>query len=932
MAFFQRTGLFALLACSASVCLLGGGAADAEAVTLENATMSLDYHGKQPVSAPSRRSFDASRDAMSANLDPYDESGPGAYLDVHAAAPGGEDFEVSFGSGPNDRLLPGVYKNGPQVWPYPGEACGGGGYEIKHLDYSLDGSIQRAWILFQARCRVDSTLFGEIRIGMDDPEAAELVSPATMRWPDVDAGRAGGPHRVTYLSRTGAILENARLTGRDAEHFAIEADECGGHLVPAGSRCTVSVRFKGASPGYRLANLEIPSVGGRVAVSSLEAFAHGGRTRMEMHANSEGMFGLETDWSLEPSRGTFSPWVYEEDGTQYLSLDEDGAGGDSFNFEFVGGEEEPLAAGDHFVDDNPRHDGRPSLEIGGNGRGCEVPKGEFTITDFTEDFQGDTTSFGATFLFRCGIRQATGLIEWRAGDESEQPPWLEWNTDLEPPTAAVIEHPPPELLPAVPELRWSPASDPSGIHHYELELNGELVTKDIPGDATSYSPVTGYGDGFNYWELIAVDNRGNGVVTAEHRFWLDTHGPRISLHKPYEGYPAPARPTFEWTADDIVGVAALELVIDGQDAEPLDPEGWKHLLSFDLTEGSHTWQIRGTDLFGHQSISDPATFYVDATAPEPFGVVAPDDESLQTARPRWEWEPATDLLSGMLRYEVWVDGRQLGRNVLPSKTTFDSPGYLPEGRHEWQIVAVDRAGNRRASEVRHFMVDDHPPLGFRLAYPVDGEIKGERRPLLAWLPTTDPGRGLDRYEISIDGIRVGSAPPEHYIFVPPSDLPEGRHTWRVDAVGNSGRVTTGEGQGIFTVDVTPPRPFQPLTPRQSEVVGATPVLTWQRAGDAVSTVETYVIEIDGAQTTLPGDAGQLVPGPLAPGEHWWKVTAVDAGGNQTSTAPLSFTVRDARATAPPASQERTTPKARRARCRAIRLKPQRRKCMRRVRS
>lgn len=74
---------------------------------------------------------------------------------------------------------------------------------------------------------------------------------------------------------------------------------------------------------------------------------------------------------------------------------------------------------------------------------------------------------------------------------------------------------------------------------------------------------------------------------------------------------------------------------------------------------------------------------------------------------RFKWSPARELW-GPVVYRVFVDGRQIaetGETVLPWR-----PGLVSDGRHLWNVVAVDRRGQRTPAPRRVVRLENTPPV------------------------------------------------------------------------------------------------------------------------------------------------------------------------------------------------------------------------------
>jgi len=117
---------------------------------------------------------------------------------------------------------------------------------------------------------------------------------------------------------------------------------------------------------------------------------------------------------------------------------------------------------------------------------------------------------------------------------------------------------------------------------------------------------------------------------------------------------------------------------------------------------------------------------------------------------------------------------------------------------------------------------------------------------------------------------------------------------KVQAKNASGAVVTDDNSNMnFTIDSTPPSPFNLTSPANGDWTDETPYFQWQYATDNFA-FSRYQLWIDGIiikdslstnYFTIPDTK------PQTPGIHTWKVTAVDKAGNiQTSTETRSIRV------------------------------------------
>ncbi len=103
-----------------------------------------------------------------------------------------------------------------------------------------------------------------------------LVTPMLLDFGAVAASRAGSRQlNLSNQGRAGLTVRRLRLSGRDAEFFALGSDGCSGHQIPPGQRCTVELRFAPTSPGSRSATLRVESsMAGEPIEIPLEGHGH----------------------------------------------------------------------------------------------------------------------------------------------------------------------------------------------------------------------------------------------------------------------------------------------------------------------------------------------------------------------------------------------------------------------------------------------------------------------------------------------------------------------------------------------------------------------------------------------------------------------------------------------------------------------------------
>ncbi|HEX2085992.1 MAG TPA: hypothetical protein VHF89_09945 [Solirubrobacteraceae bacterium] len=120
---------------------------------------------------------------------------------------------------------------------------------------------------------------------------------------------------------------------------------------------------------------------------------------------------------------------------------------------------------------------------------------------------------------------------------------------------------------------------------------------------------------------------------------------------------------------------------------------------------------------GSTRVSDHVIAFVQGSGAERRLVAAVNDDP--PARPlgqnttglrrleRFKWASARDLW-GPILYRVFVDGRQVGETAATELPVTE--GMVPDGRHLWNVVAIDRRGQQTAGPRRVVRIDNTPPL------------------------------------------------------------------------------------------------------------------------------------------------------------------------------------------------------------------------------
>ena len=392
-----------------------------------------------------------------------------------SGGPYGDSYGMSF-IAPSGALAPSVY-TGAQRSPFrepgrpgmeitgSGRGCNtlSGSFEVRDLAKAADGSVERAWIIYEQHCDGGPALFGEVRVGAPVTAGPRAV-PTLVRWPSSDVNGGGQAVPLTAWPSAGGPITQVAVVGDAAADFVVRVDECTG----AASVCEVWVRFVPLTPGTRRAWLRsTDAAGGRTEVP-LQGFAYGGETGLTMTGDPGDYIGAGRTWTYGPESS-----IAAGGSRSGMHFSVDGANGDWWYLDFVPADGDVLAPGTYNgATRYPFNGTGPGLSISGEGRGCNQLSGSFTVNELTLS-GGAVKTVSISFEQHCehATPALRGTIKVRAGDRTTPAPWMVGGSPPDDPgipptsnsTATTGDGAPPATpaAPSAPVLVPSPTARPS---------------------------------------------------------------------------------------------------------------------------------------------------------------------------------------------------------------------------------------------------------------------------------------------------------------------------------------------------------------------------------------------------------------------------------------------------------------------------------------
>jgi hypothetical protein len=419
-------------------------------------------------------------------------------------------------------------------------------------------------------------------------------------------------------------------------------------------------------------------------------------------------------------------------------------------------------------------------------------------------------------------------------------------------------------------VRWEQSDLGSGLEKVEVRLDDgdwEIVT-------VNSTTIPNVDEGTHTVQVNATDKAGNWDMD-EVTFGVDGTPPEITLLSPEDGFvydTGSVEASWEVTDDGTgVDVDTVEYKLDTSPwADAGAAVGTMTLPP--LSEGTHSFSMRASDLAGNDAAVEMVSFTVDTVDP----TVAIDYEVL----------PSHDVLAtytsdgtgtDVVLTEIRLNGGDW--EVADSaSTTFSG---LVDEEYTIEVRVTDEAGNTGTDSVT-FVLDSNPPIVYILS-PDDDEIVGGAPVTVEW-SATDLGSGVSAIEIKLDdGVGIDVTGETSYEF---SDLDEGSHTVTVSAIDGGGNDDVASV--TFEVDKTAPTVLI-TTPANGAILASADILVAWTATDSSSGVDTVEGSLDGgAWTTVTGSPFALYS--LTDGDHELSLRATDAVGNTATAVSVSFSV------------------------------------------
>ncbi len=159
------------------------------------------------------------------------------------------------------------------------------------------------------------------------------------------------------------------------------------------------------------------------------------------------------------------------------------------------------------------------------------------------------------------------------------------------------------------------------------------------------------------------------------------------------------------------------------------------------------------------------------------------------------------------------------------------------------------------------LTDGTPPAAFGLLTPMQGQAIADTMPAFSWQASSDPDTGIQRYEVYLDGVKIGATRSATSYKMMAGSFPPGMHSWYVVAYNWAGGSTASPTFSFSLTDSQPPGAFEALAPAGNATAAGTDPVTfyWSQAVDGGTGVASYQLRVDGATVATVPPSSYLPP-------------------------------------------------------------------------
>ena len=350
------------------------------------------------------------------------------------------------------------------------------------------------------------------------------------------------------------------------------------------------------------------------------------------------------------------------------------------------------------------------------------------------------------------------------GHISQISPVVRSYQDTAPPSVPVMMSEPPFTKGDTNTFQWYPSMDAGigvGNYSYEVATADDFNPASIVlhGNTNrTFFEAAGLVDGTRYWVRVKAADLFDHESDWSRSVWSiqDISGPGSLSLVPLDSYIPEGPVRLEWNAaeDTGAGTGWYRVLWSTDPSFSTGVHEMDHIVGHSYTisglDSGVPWYFKVTsfDSLGNEGDSEMTGTTLDDSPPT-VPLIDPLPEYAGGESIHLSWSESVDSLSGLDHYVVNVytseDRIGLAFTVHTTDTEFSVPGLSNGMTYYYEVVAVDRAGNRIVSALRHCIQDSEGPsipvmmdLPF---YSTSGLVP------ISWSPSVDDGAGDVEYQV-----------------------------------------------------------------------------------------------------------------------------------------------------------------------------------------
>ena len=446
------------------------------------------------------------------------------------------------------------------------------------------------------------------------------------------------------------------------------------------------------------------------------------------------------------------------------------------------------------------------------------------------------------------------------------------------------------------------ASDNVGVASVQLQVDGANVgSADVSAPYNFSWNTTSVSNGSHTLTAVAKDAAGNAATSNSVKVTVnnaDTTDPTVSITSPANNATVNGTMTVSATASDNVGVASVQLQVDGANVGAADTSA-PYNFSWNTTSvsnGSHTLTAVAKDAAGNTATSNSVKVTVNNADATPPTVSISSPANNATVNGTMTVSATASDNVGVASVQLQVDGANVGSADTSAPYNFSwNTTSVSNGSHTLTAVAKDAAGNSATSNSVKVTVNnaDATPPTVSISSPANNATVSSTVTVSA---TAADNVGVASVQLQVDGGNVGSADtssPYNFSWNS-SSVANGSHTLTAvakDAAGNTATSNSVKVTVSNNNDTTPPTVSIASPASGATVSGTVSVSANASDNTGVSTVQFQVDgnNVGSADTASPYNFSWDTTS-YANGSHALAAIAKDAAGNSAVSSTVNVTV------------------------------------------